>query len=296
MHSTRVLTASVLVMAIFGTTTAVADAPCAGGFRDSTPAERARMTAILETAKKSLPPAPAGWQIGGYEEISVQGSVCRDGELRPWSYGISRNFTRVDDAAAQERAMQETAAHLAAEQAKKQPRIDALMAQMQKLAERQAALVQKGDMAGAEKLNHEMVKLQAQFEKIANEGDSEARIAAAGKESNRDRFLSVSVRINETSKPLVAGAANFALPTGATAAQRWTLPGDAHKSEEGRALVLYGTWNRVAQTGQWKAARRANAVPTAAHVISVEIIGDPARIDPMLKAIDFKSLATALTK
>jgi hypothetical protein len=38
----------------------MADAPCIAGFRDSTPAERARMTAILETAKKALPPAPAG--------------------------------------------------------------------------------------------------------------------------------------------------------------------------------------------------------------------------------------------
>jgi hypothetical protein len=43
------------------------------------------------------------------------------------------------------------------------------------------------------------------------------------------------------------------------------------------------------------AARRANAVPTAAHVISVEVVGDPARIDPLLQGIDFKSLATALT-
>jgi hypothetical protein len=43
-------------------------------------------------------------------------------------------------------------------------------------------------------------------------------------------------------------------------------------------------------------ARRANAVPTAAHVISVEVVGDPARIDPLLQAIDFKTLATALTQ
>jgi hypothetical protein len=51
MQATRILTASILVMVIFGTSAAVADAPCPGGFRDSTPAERARMTAILEIAK-----------------------------------------------------------------------------------------------------------------------------------------------------------------------------------------------------------------------------------------------------
>ena len=63
--------------------------------------------------------------------------------------------------------------------------MDALMAQMQALSARQVALVQKGDMAGAEKLNHEMAKIQEQYKKVAEEGDSEATIAAAGKESNR---------------------------------------------------------------------------------------------------------------
>jgi hypothetical protein len=297
MPSVRKLAALGLAVAtVFGATMARGDAPCNAGFRDSTPAERARMTAILEIAKKSLPPAPAGWQIGGYEEISVAGSVCRDGENRPWSYGISRNYTRVDDYEARQQGMQDAAAHAAAEQKKKQPRMDALMAQMQQLSARQVALVQKGDMAGAEKLNHEMAKIQAEFEKVADEGDSQARIAAAGKEMDRDLHMSISVRVNETAVPLTSGAANFPLPPGAFAAQRWTRPADAEKSAEGHALVLYGTWNHVEKTKSWTAARRANAVPTAAHVVSVEVVGDPARIDPLLQGIDFKSLATALNK
>jgi hypothetical protein len=164
MPATRILTASALLFVIAGASTAVADAPCNSGFRDSTPAERARMTAILEIAKKALPPAPAGWKIGGYEEISVANSVCRDGENRPWSYGVARNYTRVDDYEARQQDMRDAAAHAAAEQAKKQPRMDALTAQMQALSQRQVALVQKGDMAGAEKLNHDMVKLLAEFQ------------------------------------------------------------------------------------------------------------------------------------
>jgi hypothetical protein len=274
----------------------MADAPCIAGFRDSTPAERARMTAILETAKKALPPAPAGWQIGGYEEISVANSVCRDGENIPWSYGVSRNYTRVDDYEARQQVMRDAAAHAAAEQAKKQPRMDALMAQMQALSQRQVTLVQKGDMAGAEKLNHDMVKLQAEFQKVADEGDSQAQIAAAGKAQDRDLHMTISVRVNETAKPLASGATSFALPAGSSVAQRWTRAGDTERSAEGHALVLFGTWNRVEPKKSWMAARRANAVPTAAHVISVEVVGDPARIDPLLQAIDFKSLATALTR
>lgn len=272
------------------------DGVCNAGFRDSTPAERARMTAVLEIAKRSLPAAPAGWQIGGYEEISVVGSICRDGENLPWSYGISRTFDRVDDYEARQQVMRDAAAHAAEEQQKKQPRMDALMAQMQQLSARQGALVQKGDMAGAEKINYEIERIQAEYQRIADEGDSQARIAAAGKEMERDLHMSISVRVNETMVPLTNGAASFPLPPGASVAQRWTRAADAEKSAEGHALVLFGGWNRAEQTRRWMPARRANAVPTAAHVISVEVVGDPARIDPLLQGIDFRGLATALTE
>lgn len=292
MMATLVLAAA----AVSGASIARGDGPCNAGFRDSTPAERARMTAVLEIAKKSLPPAPAGWQIGGYEEISVVGRVCRDGENRPWNYGISRSYDRVDDYEARQQVMRDAAANAAEEQKKKQPRMDALMAQLQQLSARQVALVQKGDMAGAQKINYDMEEIQAEYEKIADEGDSQARIAAAGKEMDRDLHMSISVRVNETAVPLTSGAANFPLPPGASVAQRWTRPADAEKSAEGHALVLFGGWNRAEQTKRWMPARRANAVPTAAHVISVEVVGDPARIDPLLQGIDFKSLATALTE
>lgn len=292
----KLATRGLAVVAVFSAAIARGDGPCNGGFRDSTPAERARMTAILEIAKKSLPPAPAGWQIGGYEEISVVGRVCRDGENRPWSYGISRTYNRVDDYEARQQVMRDAAAHAAEEQKKKQPRMDALMAQMQQLSTRQAALVQKGDMAGAQKINYELEKIQAEYKKVADEGDSQARIAAAGREMDRDLHMSISVRVNETAVPLTNGAANLPLPPGASVAQRWTRPANAEKSAEGHALVLFGGWNRAEQTKRWMPARRANAVPTAAHVISVEVVGDPARIDPLLQGIDFNSLATVLTK
>ncbi len=292
----RLVTLGLSVAAAFGATMARGDAPCDAGFRDATAAERNRMTAILEAAKAALPPAPAGWQIGGYEEISVPGRVCRDDENRPWSFGISRNYARVDDYEARQQVMRDAAAHAVAEQQKKQPRMDALMAKMTALSQQQVALIQKGDMAGAEKLNPEIARVQAELEKVADEGDSQAQIAAAGKEHDRDLHMSISVRVNETARQLTGGGANFPLPSGASVAQRWTQPADSDTSEEGHALVLYGGWNRVETKQSWMAVRRENAVPTAAHVISVEVVGDPARIDPLLQGIDFKSLATALTQ
>jgi hypothetical protein len=151
-------------------------------------------------------------------------------------------------------------------------------------------------MASVGKINFEIAKLQQEYGKVANEGDSQARIEAAGKEMNRDLHMSITVGVNDTYVPLTSGAANFPLPPGAFAAQRWTQAGDANNNDEGHALVLFGKWVRTEKTVRWMPAQRANAVPTAAHVISVVVIGDPARIDPLLQGIDFKSLAAVLAK
>ena len=268
---------------------------CEKGFRDSTPAEKARMTAILEIVKRSLPPAPAGWQIGGYEEISVAGNVCRDNETRPWGYNISRTYNRVDDREARDKKFRDAALQANAQQAAKQPRMDAVMKKMEALSARQVALIQKKDFAGAEKLSPEMEKLQNEYKKIADEGNSQALINEAGKELSRDTIMTISVRVNEMAIQKPEGATNFTPPAGASIAQRWIQPGDEASSDEGHAMVLFGTW-RVGPPTRWTAPARAGAVPTAAHVIAVEVTGDPARIDPMLQAINFPGLRTAFTK
>lgn len=284
------------IVAICAATVAKADGVCVKDYRDSTPAERARMTAVLEIVKRSLPPAPAGWQIGGYEEISVATSVCRDVEVRPWSYNISRTYNRVDDYEARQKIMRDAAAVMLAEQARRQPLIDSINAQMTKLSERQIALVQKGDMDGAQKLNYDMAALQDKYKKAMEGDDSEARIAAAGKLATRDQIMTIHVTVNEWIPRSEDGAASIAPPAGASAAERWTVPGDAATNDEGHARVLLGSWNRNPRDNKWQGVPRANAVPTAAHVITVEFAGDPARVAPMLQAINFQNLATAFTK
>ena len=71
---------------------ALADAPCNKGYRDTTAAERARITAALQAAKSALPPAPEGWQLRGGDDISVTTSICQDGEAVPWDYSLSRSY------------------------------------------------------------------------------------------------------------------------------------------------------------------------------------------------------------
>lgn len=283
------------VAALCVATMAQADSVCVKDHRATTPAEKARMTAILEIAKAALPPAPAGWQIVGYEEISVINSVCRDNETKPWSYGVSRTYNRVDDQEARDKKFRETAVQVKAAQAQKQPRMDAVMKKMEALSARQVALIQKGDMAGATKLNSDMEKLQAEYQKIADEGNSEALIAAAGKEMSRDATMSISIQINTMAVHKRPGATNITLPPGAFVAQRWVEPEDEDDNAKGHGIVLFGTW-RTGPPTQWTAPARAGAVPTAAHVISINFDGDPSRIEPMLQAVNYQTLRTAFTK
>lgn len=291
---TATLTGAVVAM-LCATAVQADGTVCSRKYRDSTPAEKARMTAILQIAKASLPPAPAGWQIGGYEEISVIANVCPDVEAKPWAYGVSRTYNRVDDREARDKKFREAAAQVNAAQATKQPRMDAVMKKMEALSARQVALLQKSDFAGAEKLNLEMQKLQDEYQKIADEGNSEALIAAAGKEMSRDTTMSISIQINTMAVHKRAGSTNITLPPGAFLAQRWVEPEDEDDNAEGHGIVLYGTW-RTGPPTQWTAPARAGAVPTAAHVISISFQGDPSRIEPMIQAINYPTLRTAFTK
>lgn len=296
MQSTGILAASALIVTAFiGASIARADGVCNNGMRDSTPAERATMTAVLTAAKKALPSAPAGWQIVSGEETHGSNNICRDRELYLWSYEFTRSYRRVDGYETRNKAMEEAAAYSAAEAAKKQPRLDAIMAKMTKVNEQRVALLQKKDYAGADKIGAEIVKLEAEYHKVADEGDSAARIAAAGKIMATDIEMSISVRVNQGLASQDSGARNVALPPGTFAGARWDEVGDPENPDQGHALVLLGQWTRKPD-GRWQQVPRPNTSPTAAHTIAVTVLADPARIDPTLKAIDFKSLSAALAK
>ena len=151
---------------------ACGDEACDKGFRDSTAAERATMTAVLQTARKALPPAPTGWVILGDDQISVTKSLCRDYEGAPWIYSFGRSYQRVDDQEARNKIIADAGAASQAALAQKQPRLDAAMAKMDKIVAKQVALIEKDDTAGAAALNDEVASAQAEYKKIMDEGDS----------------------------------------------------------------------------------------------------------------------------
>ena len=265
---------------------ALADAPCNKGYRDTTAAERARITAALQAAKSALPPAPEGWQLRGGDDISVTTSICQDGEAVPWDYSFSRSYGQVGDYEKRQKSFEDAAALAEAERAKQQPRIDALQAEMMAIMQKQVALNQKGDYDGAQKLQPQLEKMQAEFDKALSAGSEQ--VAAAGKEYQRDLEMSIAVRMNADSERPGDGATQLPRPAGALAAVRWPSanPDDSNDS----ALYLFGFWKQWPD-GTWRSGTRAGVPTSGPHAVSVLVTADRERLADFVQTIDFAKIA-----
>ena len=268
----------------------MADAPCNTGFRDVTPAERTRITTALQGAESALPPAPEGWrQINNDGEFSIPSSLCRDGENKPWQYGTGRSYTRIDDYEARQQGMRDAAAAAAAVRAKNQARMDVLQKQMMSIMQQQMALNQKQDYAGAEKLQPQLEKVQAEYEKLATAGTE--TIEAAGREFDRDLEMSISVQMNATPQRPARNVTKLAAPAGAVAAVRWQDEDPAATDEY--ALILFGPW-KADPNGSWKPGTRAGVPPSGAQAVSVYVIADRERLAGVVQSVDFTKVAAIL--
>jgi hypothetical protein len=268
---------------------ALADAPCNKGYRDTTPAERARITAVLQAAKDALPPAPAGWTLVGPDDFSVWTSLCRDHEGTPWSYHFGRSYTQVGDSAEREKLMKDAAASAAAVRAKNQARMDALQAEMQKVMQQQMALNQKGDYDGAQKLQPQMEKAQAEYEKLIN-AQSQV-IESAGKEFERDLHMTISVHVNPGTERPGRNATKLPLPAGALTALRWQA--EDPDATDDHALYMFGPWKQGTD-GIWRQGVRAGVPPSGSHAVSVQVTADRERLAKIVQSIDFGKIAATV--
>jgi len=279
-----------LLAAALGASTAYGDAECVRGFRDTTAAERQTMLGVMEAAKAALPGAPAGWIIGGYEELSPIGSICKDGENTPWAYSFSRTFNRTDDQAARDQALADAGVKARAAQAARQPRIDALMARMQTLSTELSAAAQKGDQARVDALNREMEAISKEFDAMAAE--DQPMIEDVAKATMADRTMSIAIAVNpgavSNGKMQKAAA-----PAGAHSAYRWSTSADGVK--ESHAVVLLGAWQPRAEGG-FASQRRGTNSSSAAHAVTVTVHADPARLDSLLDSIDFGAIAATVAR
>jgi hypothetical protein len=281
-----------LVTLIAVAQTALADAPCYAGYRDTTPAERTKMTAVLETVQSAMPAPPAGWVIGGDEAISVPQSLCQDYAKVPLDYSFTRYYRNVGDAEERQKPLMDQAKIEAEAYKKKQPRLEAIQAKMEKLVTQQVALLQKGDLAGAEKYNAQIATLQEEYQKIADEGSDPAAMDAIAKESNRDLEMTIRVNVNPMTARTPAEAKPIAPPAGAKSAFRWHVEDESQSNDH--ALYFFGAWFKRPD-GALQPSSRSGVAFSAAHGLTLEVAGDPARVTQTVAAIDFAKIA-ALTR
>jgi len=286
-------TAAWALVAVLGASSARGDGVCEKGYRDTTAAERTTITSVLEAVKQALPPAPQGWVILGDDQVSVPTSICRDAELSPWNYGFTRYYQQVDDQEADAALVKAAAERSQADLAQKQPRLDALMARMQAISEQQAALAQKGDIEGAAAMNEQVATVQAQYQKVIDEGSVAAQNEAAFAEASRDQTMDISVTVNPRTAGQRDDAKAFKPPAGTVSALRWS--GTRGSVKEDSARILIGQW-QPAESGSTALVPRTNVAASAAHAIAVLVVADAGRITPTIDAIDFGSLANIVSR
>jgi hypothetical protein len=272
-------------------TAAVADSVCNAGYRDTTPAERAKMKSVMETIRGAMPAPATGWVIGGDESLSIPQSLCQDYARIPLDYGFSRLYRNAAGAEQQMKTFNDAAAIQAEAYKKKQPRLEAIQAQLEATVAKQVPFFQKGDVAGAQKYDAEIARLQAEYQRVADEGNDPAALEAAAKQANRDSELTIAVRINPMTVSTPPQAKPTARPAGAGSAYRWHVEDESQSNDH--ALYYFGTWFKRPD-GTLQPMPRQGAPFSAAHGLTIEVIGDPERVTKTLAVIDFAKVAAVL--
>jgi hypothetical protein len=280
-----------LLTAVLGLSAVHADGVCEKGTRDTTAAERQTMMAVVEATKAALPLAPAGWVIGGYEEISPIASVCRDAENTPWAYSFSRTFNRTDDAAERERQMAEVTAAARAAQAARQPRQVELQAKADAASAEFARAAQSGDEQRLAASRSALDAVSAEYAAFMAEANDSALIESIARIQARDRAMSIAIGVNEGSS--WNDMQSVAPLHGALSTYRRTTTDTGVETAD--VLLLYGAWQPLGE-GSAALGRRGTASPAAAHALTVRVMADPARVDSLLASIDFDALAAVLAR
>ena len=286
----RVGIASILVLAALQSASlALADSECFKGYRDTTPEERATMTANLGTVRAALPGAPEGWIVTSDDEISPVLRICGDDENDPWSYSFSRSFHRTTGFETRDSLMDVAADVARSEMDAKKPRAEEIEARITTLSQQAVEAAQKGDMDAIEAINQEIEKVSEEYSRLLDEGEATGAISAA-EEASRDESFSIAVEINADHMWHDPAAVPMSIP-GAAAAYRWGEKG------EGQALILVGPWKPVAGSdGDSECAMRPGEKAETAQAVAIQVFGDVTRLESVAKAIDVKTIAALVRK
>jgi hypothetical protein len=175
--------------------------------------------------------------------------------------------------------------------AQKQPRIDAIQAKTEKLVKLQVALIEKGDMAGAQKYNEQIAKLQEELGKVYDEGRDPAQEAADARAYAKDNEMYITVDVNPWSASAQPDATTMAGPAGAQSAWRWRDEGKDQTTDN--EVYVFGTWKPNGKGGL-RGISRSGVSLFAAHFLTVKVSADPDRMRKTVAGIDFAKLAATL--
>jgi hypothetical protein len=272
------------------TVNAYADGECEKGIRKTTAAEQAAIRDVLDKVDRAFPPTPQGWVIDGDGEPSIATEVCRDIEQKPWRYSHSRYYRKTEGDEQRQAAVAAAGAQFQADLARKQPRLDAVAAKMTALIPAVEAAAQKGDLARLAALGEEHDKLQAEYDRIAQEGDPEQRLDEVTQNAYADTMMSIRVLINPNSDGFPSDAQRVAAPPGAAAAVRRGSGGDP--TTLATEVVAFGKWHPTPD-GFDEVVMRGGP-PHAPHGITVQVDATDERLDQVIRSIDFGALAKLL--
>src|SRR5262245_54221364 len=89
---------------------AFGDSPCYADYRDTTPAERAKMNSVLEKSKSAMPAPPGGWQLTSDDAVSGPQSFWQDCAIVPLTYDFTRFYQQVGDAEERKKRLEDQTA------------------------------------------------------------------------------------------------------------------------------------------------------------------------------------------
>jgi hypothetical protein len=261
---------------------------CSKGYRDTTAAERAAMQSTLTAALAALPQPPAGWSLTADGEARGVQNVCRDRETQPLMYRTRRLLNRVDDAS--KRASDAVVDKVAAAQAAKQPRFDALQAELEEIGKKIGAAAEKGDFARIEALSKESDAVGAKLQALSAEDDQSAQIEADSREAARDTAIDIEVMVNSSRERIPPEAKPAAKPAGVQSAYRWS--DEPAAGTQDHVLLLLGAWV-PAENGVGTTPRAGAAIVTPSSV-AIRIDADASRMQSVISAIRISDVAAML--
>ncbi|MDT8903063.1 hypothetical protein [Anaeroselena agilis] len=264
-----------------------------GGNRPATTAEKDYYARVMNTAARALPAGPPGWSLvekTKIEELKWVSPSVDQGYYLGADYHIAWK-----DAAREKEAQDAAARKLGDNSQKPNPEQDKLLKALERISAELGKAVERGDEAGVRQLSEELDKVSQRMEAINNaRAQQEDEISIQNRP--HDTTLAIDVWVNtHISLPATAAAADPPV------AGAWALrtEGEFFREQgwqEGCTYVFLGSFweDGVSQYIGQTPDLKLGLPPTRIQSVVVIVRADPARVQTVLRQIDWTALKSLL--